>query len=161
MESFFTLKAKTLKGKSFDFSQLNGKKVMIVNVASECGFTKQYTQLQELYEYAKTQGLEILAFPCNDFGKQEPASEDVIQSFCTKNYGVTFPIMEKVQITDASHRHPVFKWLMDAGLNSVADYSVEWNFTKFLVVNGQLVCKLEPAILPIDPAVLSTLELSL
>lgn len=137
--SFYDLKAKTIDGKDFSFSSLKGKRVLIVNVASECGFTPQYKKLQKLFDEYKDKDFVILAFPCNDFGGQEPGSANEIKSFCEKNYGVTFQLMEKVSIK-GSNQHPVYQWLTKKELNGKADASVRWNFHKFLIdENGNWV----------------------
>lgn len=138
-KSFYDLKAKTIDGKDFPFSNLKGKRVMIVNVASECGFTPQYAKLQKLFDQYKDKDFVILGFPCNDFGGQEPGSAKEIKSFCEKNYGVTFQLMEKVSIK-GSDPHPVYKWLTQKELNGKSNASVRWNFHKFLIdENGQWV----------------------
>ncbi|MFN3950851.1 MAG: glutathione peroxidase [Thermaurantimonas sp.] len=138
-QSFYDLKARTIDGKDFSFSTLKGKRVLIVNVASECGFTPQYKKLQSLFEQYKDKNFVILGFPCNDFGGQEPGSANDIKSFCEKNYGVTFQLMEKVSIK-GSNPHPVYKWLTKKELNGKSDASVRWNFHKFLIdENGNWV----------------------
>ncbi|MFN4299430.1 MAG: glutathione peroxidase [Thermaurantimonas sp.] len=137
--SFYDLKAKTIDGKDFSFSSLKGKRVLIVNVASECGFTPQYKKLQKLFDDYKDKNFVILAFPCNDFGGQEPGTATEIKSFCEKNYGVTFQLMEKVSIK-GSNPHPVYQWLTRKDLNGKSDASVRWNFHKFLIdENGSWV----------------------
>ncbi|GCD80762.1 glutathione peroxidase [Schleiferia thermophila] len=137
--SFYSLKAKTIDGKDFDFSTLKGKRVLIVNVASECGFTPQYKKLQKLFDDYKDKNFVILGFPCNDFGGQEPGSTSEIKSFCEKNYGVTFQLMEKVSIK-GPNPHPVYQWLTKKELNGKSNASVRWNFHKFLIdENGQWV----------------------
>lgn len=130
--SFYSLKAKTIDGKEFDFSTLKGKRVLIVNVASECGFTPQYKKLQKLFDEYKDKNFVILGFPCNDFGGQEPGSASEIKSFCEKNYGVTFQLMEKVSIK-GPNPHPVYQWLTKKELNGRSNASVRWNFHKFLI----------------------------
>lgn len=137
--SFYDLKAKTIDGKDFSFTTLKGKRVLIVNVASECGFTPQYKKLQKLFDDYKDKNFVILAFPCNDFGGQEPGTATEIKSFCEKNYGVTFQLMEKVSIK-GSNPHPVYQWLTKKELNGKSDASVRWNFHKFLIdENGNWV----------------------
>ncbi len=138
-QSFFDLKARTIDGKDFSFSTLKGKRVLIVNVASECGFTPQYKKLQTLFDQYKDKNFVILGFPCNDFGGQEPGSAKDIKSFCEKNYGVTFQMMEKVSIK-GPNPHPVYKWLTQKELNGKSNASVRWNFHKFLIdENGNWV----------------------
>ena len=138
-KSFYTFKVNSLDGKSFDLAKLKGKKLLIVNTASECGFTPQYKDLEELYKKYKSKNFEILGFPCNDFGGQEPGSANEIQGFCSKNYGVTFQMMEKVNIK-GENPNPIYKWLTNKSENGVLDADVKWNFNKFLIdENGKLV----------------------
>lgn len=132
-KTLYDFKAKRIDGKDFDFSTLKGKKVMIVNTASECGYTPQYKELQELYaKYQPTGKFEIIGFPCNQFGEQEPGSNATIETFCTKNYGVTFQMMEKIDVK-GDKQHPLYKWLTTKSENGVEDGEVRWNFYKFLI----------------------------
>jgi len=135
---FYDFKVKTLEGQEFDFASLKGKKVMIVNTASKCGFTPQYKELEEVSE--KYQGnLVIIGFPANNFAKQEPGSATDIRKFCTENYGVKFPIMEKISVK-GDDMHPLYKWLTSKSKNGVMDSEVKWNFQKYLIdENGKLV----------------------
>jgi len=150
-------KTKGLDGKEFDFASLKGKKVMIVNTASECGYTPQYKDLEALYEKYKSKNFVIVGFPCNDFGGQEPGSSAEIHSFCQKNYGVTFPMMEKVGIT--ANTAPVYKWLTHKSENGVLDATVKWNFNKFLVdEKGQLVKYYASETNPMDPEITKWIE---
>lgn len=138
----------TLSGENFDLNYLKGKKVLIVNVASECGLTPQYEQLQSLYETYGGENFEIIAFPSNDFAGQEPGTPEEIASFCKKNYGVTFPILEKIHVIGEA-KHPIYEWLCASGLE------VKWNFHKFLVnEQGKLVKDIEPRTLPSDPEII-------
>ncbi|MEY2962992.1 MAG: hypothetical protein RL754_253 [Bacteroidota bacterium] len=130
--SFYALEAKTLEGQKFSFESLRGKRVLIVNTASKCGYTPQYEDLQKLHETAGGEAFVILGFPSNDFGNQEPGTATDIKAFCSANYGVTFQMMEKV-VTDAEKGHPVYQWLCQKELNGVADAVVGWNFNKFLI----------------------------
>ena len=130
--SFFELSAVGLNGEPVPMSQFKGKKIMVVNTASECGYTGQYKQLQELYTEFKDKGFVILGFPSNDFGGQEPGTEAEIGAFCTKNYGVTFPMMSKVS-TKGDNQHPIYQWLTQKSRNGVDDFKVKWNFNKFLI----------------------------
>ncbi len=121
----------SLQGKPIDLQSYKGKYMLIVNVASECGFTPQYKQLQQLQdEFHDT--LIVIGVPCNQFGKQEPGSPSEIQEFCELNYGVLFPITEKVDVKGAK-QHPLFKWLTNRAENGVKSVSVKWNFQKFLI----------------------------
>ncbi|MFN6115369.1 MAG: glutathione peroxidase [Flavobacteriales bacterium] len=156
--SFHQLSATDINGKPFDMAQLKGKKVMVVNTASECGYTPQYKQLQELYEAYKDKGLVIIGFPCNDFGGQEPGSEADIAQFCQKNYGVSFPMMSKVH-TKGAEQHPVYQWLTSKAQNGVMDSAVKWNFHKFLVdEEGRLVKSLGSGVGPFDEEVIGWLK---
>ncbi len=139
-QTLYGFKAKTIDGTDFDFSSLKGKKVMIVNTASECGYTPQYAALQELYaKYDSLDNFEIIGFPCNQFGGQEPGSSAEIKTFCTKNYGVTFQMMEKINVK-GDNQHPLYKWLTNKSENGVEDAVVKWNFNKFLIdENGNYV----------------------
>ena len=140
---FYDFKVKTLEGADFDFSSLKGKKVMVVNTASKCGNTPQYKDLQELYERYEGK-LIIIGFPANNFLSQEPGSAEDIRNFCTLNYGVTFPMMEKISVK-GKDMHPVYKWLTSKEKNGVMDSEVTWNFQKFLVdENGKLVDVVKP-----------------
>jgi len=132
---------------------------MIVNVASRCGFTPQYAQLQELYETYQDQ-LVIVGFPANDFGGQEPGTNQEIQSFCTTNYGVTFPMAAKIKIT-GPQQHPVYSWLTQKSRNGQRDSTVNWNFHKFLLdEQGQLVSSLPSSVSPFDDQILDWLNAS-
>lgn len=156
--AFHELSATDIHGKPFPFDQLKGKRVMLVNTASECGYTPQYKQLQELHEQYKNKGLVIIGFPCNQFGGQEPGSEQQIESFCQKNYGVTFPLMSKVDVKGSS-QHPVYAWLTSKQLNGVMDAAVKWNFHKFLVDgDGRLAMSLESGVSPLDERVIAWVE---
>ena len=156
--TFHALSALDIHGKTLSMQELKGKKVMVVNTASECGYTPQYQQLQELYEAYKDKGLVILGFPCNQFGGQEPGTEQQIESFCQKNYGVTFPLMSKVEVKGGG-QHPVYRWLSSKDQNGVMDSSVKWNFHKYLVdENGNLVMSLESGVSPLDERVLAWLD---
>ena len=135
---FYDFKVKTLEGENFDFSTLKGKKVMIVNVASKCGNTPQYKDLEEIYEKYQSDNFVIIGFPANNFMNQEPGSASDIRKFCTENYGVTFPLMEKISVK-GDDMHPVYQWLTSKQMNGVRDSQVAWNFQKYLIdENGNL-----------------------
>ena len=137
--SFYDLKAKTIDGKDFSFADLKGKKVMIVNTASKCGYTPQYEDLETLFKAYKDKNFIIIGFPANNFGKQEPGTNTEIKEFCTKNYGVTFQMMEKIDVK-GDDMNAVYKWLTSKELNGKMDSSVKWNFQKYLIdENGNLV----------------------
>ncbi|KAJ2712404.1 Glutathione peroxidase 2 [Coemansia spiralis] len=129
---FYKLSAKTLSGEDYPFEQLRGKVVLIVNVASKCGFTPQYKALEELYKKYEPDGLVVLGFPSNQFMKQEPGGAEEIQEFCQRNYGVTFPIMEKSDVNGANE-NPVYKHIKNAKPGILGLTRVKWNFEKFLV----------------------------
>ena len=154
-KSIHQFKVKTLEGQDFDFASLKGKKVMVVNTASKCGFTPQYKELQELYDKYKSKNFVIIGFPCNDFMSQEPGSSAEIREFCTKNFGVTFPMMEKITI-DTS---PVYQWLKNKSQNGVEDSKVSWNFNKYLIdENGHLVKHLGSKTKPNDEEITKWIE---
>jgi len=131
-QSFYDFKMKTIDGKMFDFATLKGKKVLIVNTASHCGFTSQYKKLEELYKTYADKKFIILGFPANNFAGQEPGSNEEIKSFCSKNYGVSFPMFEKISVK-GDDMHPLYQWLTKKKNNGVSDTSVSWNFQKFMV----------------------------
>lgn len=136
--SFYSYTVKDIDGKDFPLAQLKGKKVMVVNVASKCGFTKQYTQLQEIYTQYGGDDFIIIGFPANNFFKQEPGTDEEIKSFCSINYGVTFPIMSKISVK-GDQQAPLYQWLTSKELNGVKDSKVKWNFQKYLIsADGQL-----------------------
>ena len=136
--SIYDIELKTLQNKNLDLSKFKGKHILFVNVASKCGFTPQYKELQELYDTNKDT-LEIIGLPCNQFGKQEPGDKDAISEFCEVNYGVTFTISEKVDVK-GSNQHALYQWLTQARKNGFKDSSVKWNFQKYLVnPEGELV----------------------
>ena len=128
----YDLEVKDIDLNLIKMSKFKGKTLLIVNVASACGFTPQYTGLQSLYEKYKDKGLEILAFPCNQFGAQEPGSEEQISIFCSEKYDVTFPMTEKISVR-GSNQHQLYKWLTSKDFNGRKTSSVKWNFQKYLV----------------------------
>ena len=133
----YDFSAKLNNGTDQSFSAYKGKVLLIVNTASECGFTPQYKGLQELYAKYHHRGLEVLGFPCDQFGHQEPGSDAEIQSFCELNYGVTFPIFSKIEV-NGSGTHPLYKFLKNEKGGLLGD-AIKWNFTKFLVDKQGLV----------------------
>lgn len=157
-QSIYDFKVQTLEGEDFSFEQLKGKKVMIVNTASKCGFTPQYEDLQELWEHYGGDDFIIIGFPANNFMNQEPGSDEDIQAFCSRNYGVTFPMMSKISVK-GNDMHPVYKWLTQKELNKFEDSKVQWNFQKYLIdENGQLVKVIKPRVKPTDPEILNWLN---
>ncbi len=129
--SLYTIEINSLDGKPIHLNDYKGKYILFVNVASECGFTGQYEDLQKLYDTYQDK-LMVIGVPCNQFGSQEPGTADQIQSFCSKNYGVTFLMTEKINVK-GELQHPLYKWLTDKELNGVKSTSVKWNFQKYLV----------------------------
>ena len=157
-KTFFDFTVKTVDGENFNLSQLKGKKIMVVNVASHCRFTPQYVQLQRLYEKYKGDNFVIIAFPCNDFGAQEPDSNTEIKEFCTQNYGVTFPVMEKISVKGKDIA-PVYKWLTMKSENGKEDAEVTWNFQKFLIdKNGNWVKSFSPQTIPTAKEIVSWIK---
>ena len=153
MENFHDLSATTLEGAPYSFDQLKGKRVLIVNTASRCGFTPQYADLEQLNKEYGGDDFVILGFPCNQFGRQEPGSSGEIATFCEKNYGVSFQMMEKVDVKGAN-AHPVYQWLSEKARNGVEDHKVAWNFHKFLVdEEGRLVASLRSGVSPLDATI--------
>lgn len=147
--------AQSLDGEKFDFADLKGKRVLIVNTASECGYTPQYEQLQELYRKYGGDKFTIIGFPSNDFGGQEPGTDKEIQSFCQKNYGVSFPMMSKTPVT-GNDKHPVYQWLTDKERNGRKTVKVQWNFNKFLVdENGEWVAYFPSDVEPLDERIVN------
>ena len=130
--SFYDFKTMSLDGKPADLAQYKGKVSLVVNVASKCGFTPQYEGLEALYKELHGKGLEILGFPCNQFGAQEPGSEQEIESFCEINYGVTFPMFAKIDV-NGKNTAPLYQYLKDAKPGILGSEAIKWNFTKFLV----------------------------
>jgi glutathione peroxidase len=137
-KSIYDFKVEALDGSTIDFSKFKGKKILIVNTASQCGFTPQYEGLQKLYNKYNDR-LVIVGFPANNFGAQEPGSNSEIASFCKKNYGVTFPMAAKISVT-GSDMAPIYQWLTNKEYNGVKSSSVKWNFQKYLIdEKGQFV----------------------
>tara|TARA_B110000503_G_scaffold124999_1_gene192130 strand:+ start:520 stop:1038 length:519 start_codon:yes stop_codon:yes gene_type:complete len=155
MTSFYDLSAKTLEGELISFDSFKGKRLLIVNTASKCGYTPQYADLESLNQEYGGENFEIIGFPCNDFGRQEPGTADDIASFCSKNYGVSFTMMEKVHV-GGNEQHPLYSWLCSAEKNGVSDHKVGWNFHKFLIdENGQLVASMRSGVKPLDAEIVA------
>jgi len=149
-ETIYQFKVKDLYGKEFDFAALKGKKILIVNTASECGLTPQYKDLEAIYKKYKDLNFVIVGFPANNFGKQEPGSNEQIAKFCEMNYGVTFPMMSKISVK-GNDMDNVYKFLTQKSKNGLQDSEVEWNFQKYLInEKGELVKVLSPRVLPTD-----------
>lgn len=157
-ENLHDFKVTDIDGKEFDMATLKGKKVMIVNVASKCGLTPQYKELQELYEEYKEKGLVIIGFPANNFREQEPGSNREIKEFCTLNYGVTFPIMQKISVAGEDIA-PIYRWLTQKTRNGKADAKVTWNFQKYLIDgNGNWVDVVMPKESPKSEKIINWLK---
>lgn len=152
-----SFKVKSLDGGSIDFSKYKGKKILIVNTASACGYTKQYDALQKVYEQYKNK-LVIIGFPCNQFGGQESGSASEIQEFCKKNYGVTFPLAEKIDVK-GNNAAPIYKWLCNKSENGVLDATITWNFNKFLIdENGKMLAYFPSKVTPDSEEILKYLK---
>lgn len=146
--SIYEISAERLTGGSQSLADYAGQVLLIVNTASECGFTPQYAGLQALYEKYRERGLVVLGFPCNQFGAQEPGEASEIAAFCEKNYGVTFPMFAKVEV-NGEHAHPLFRHLKKAAPGLLGSEAIKWNFTKFLVDRaGAVVERYAPATTP-------------
>ena len=147
-ETIYQFKVEDLSGDTFDFSTLKGKKILVVNTASECGLTPQFEGLEKLYQDYQQQGLLILGFPCNQFAQQDPASNEEIGSFCQRNYGVSFPMFAKVDVNGPT-AHPLYQYLTAEAKGILGSQSIKWNFTKFLInQKGQVVKRYAPIVKP-------------
>lgn len=156
--TIYQFKVASLEGEDFDFSTLEGKKIMIVNTASKCGLTPQFKKLQALYEKYGKEDFVIVGFPANNFLFQEPGTDEEIAVFCEKNYGVTFPMMSKISVK-GKNMHPVYQFLTDESKNGVISSSVSWNFQKYLInPDGRLAKVISPRTQPDDPTVISWIE---
>jgi len=148
MDNLYAFSAQTLGGETVSLDKYRDKVLLIVNTASECGFTPQYKGLQDLYERYASRGSEVLGFPCNQFGKQEPGDAAQIGSFCETNYGVTFPMFEKIEVNGAN-AHPLYKYLTEKEPGVLGIEAIKWNFTKFLVDRqGNIVKRFAPITKP-------------
>jgi len=155
---FYSLGLTLNSGKDLSFEKLKGKKVMLVNTASDCGYTPQYAELQKLYQHSKEE-LEIIAIPANDFKEQEKGTDEEIATFCSRNYGVSFPIAKKAMVIKKEHQHPVFRWLSSKPLNGWNEKAPSWNFSKYLVnEDGVLTHYFEPAVSPLSDEVMKAVH---
>ena len=154
---FYTIKIQSLEGKEINLSDFQGKKILVVNTASECGFTPQYKELQQLQEkYANK--LVVIGAPCNQFGGQEPGQAAEIKTFCEKNYGVTFLMTEKLNVK-GGQQHELYRWLTQKSVNGVLDSEVGWNFSKYLLnENGQLLGFFPSTTGPLSTSITSLIE---
>jgi len=147
MSTIYDFTAERMDGNTQTFSEYKGKVLLIVNTASKCGFTPQFEGLEALHKQYESQGLVVIGFPCNQFGSQDPGTNDEIGAFCQKNYGVSFPMMAKVDVNGAE-AHPIFKWLKDQKGGLLTD-GIKWNFTKFLIgSDGQVIDRYAPTTKP-------------
>ena len=154
-QTIYQFKVKNLAGKEFDFASLKGKKILIVNTASKCGLTPQYKDLEAIYKKYKGNNFVIVGFPANNFGKQEPGTNDEISNFCQLNYGVTFPMMSKISVK-GEDMDAVYKFLTKKSKNGLQDSEVEWNFQKYLInEKGELEKVVAPQTLPTDEVIVS------
>jgi len=157
-KSLYDFKATTIDGAPFDFSSLKGKKVLIVNVASKCGYTPQYAQLEELYTKYSAKNFVIIGFPANNFMSQEPGTNAEIKEFCTSKYNVTFPMMAKISVK-GKDMDPLYQWLTDKAQNGIVDAPVKWNFQKFMInEQGQVVDFAAPGDKPFDDKIIHWIE---
>lgn len=157
-KTFHDFTVKDIDGLEYDLSQLEGKKVMVVNTASKCGLTPQYEELQSLYENYKDDNFVIIGFPANNFMNQEPGSNDEIKEFCSSNYGVSFPMMSKISVK-GDDIHPLYAWLTEKSNNGVEDSKVKWNFQKYLIdEDGKLVKYFSPRTSPKDEEIIAWIE---
>ena len=150
MTTAYEFEATSLDGKPVRLQEFTGKPLLIVNTASKCGFTPQYTGLEALYQRYRDRGLVVLGFPCNQFGEQEPGTASEIGAFCEKNYGVSFPMFAKVDVNGDS-AHPLYQWLKEAAPGLLGSKAIKWNFTKFLVDrSGSVKARFAPTTKPED-----------
>ena len=157
-KSVYEYTLNSIDGQPAPFSAFKGKVLMVVNVASRCGYTPQYSALESVYEKYKDKGLVIVGVPANNFGAQEPGTNEEIKTFCTRKYNVQFPMMSKVSVK-GSDTAPLYQYLTDTKLNPKTGGEIKWNFTKFLVDRqGNIVARFEPDVTPDSPQVISAIE---
>lgn len=148
--SFYDLSATQIDGKELKFADFKGKKLLLVNTASDCGYTNQYADLQKLYDQFKNK-LLVIGFPANDFKEQEKGTDEEIAQFCQKNYGVTFPVIKKSVVIKSAQQNPVYQWLTDSSKNGWCNQQPSWNFSKYLVdENGVLANYFDPSVSPLS-----------
>ena len=158
MSDIFSIHANRLDGTPSSLDEYKGKVLLIVNVASECGLTPQYTGLQTVFDRYQERGFEVLGFPCNQFGAQEPGSAEEIRSFCTGHYGVSFPMFEKVDV-NGTDRHPLYAWLTGHKTSPAGEGDITWNFEKFLInTDGTVIARFAPSTDPQDEALIREIE---
>jgi glutathione peroxidase len=148
--NIYEFTTKSLEGQDVALSAYSGKVMLIVNTASQCGFTPQYAELETLHEKYSPNGLVVIGFPCNQFGGQEPGNSDEIKTFCERNYGVSFPMMHKIDV-NGEHTDPIYQYLKDAAPGVLGSEAIKWNFTKFLIgKDGKVVKRYAPTVKPLD-----------
>ena len=161
MSEIYEIPVNTLQGKPSSLGDLKGKAVLVVNVASKCGLTPQYTGLQKLQDTYAGRGFSVVGFPCNQFLEQEPGSADEIAEFCSVNYGVTFPLFEKIEV-NGPDRHPIYEALTAVPDGEGAAGDIQWNFEKFLLSpDGEIVGRFRPGVEPEDPGLVAAVEAAL
>lgn len=154
-ETIYDYEVETIEGETISLSKFKGKKMLIVNTASKCGFTPQYKQLEELYQMFKDKDFVILGFPSNDFLSQEPGTNEEIAEFCQKNYGVTFPMMAKIKVK-GKNKAPLYNYLTSKELNGHSDSKVKWNFQKYLIgKDGKIEGMHYSKVIPTDPEIVN------
>jgi glutathione peroxidase len=159
--SVYDFKLNSIDGKATSLKEYHGKVMLLVNVASKCGYTPQYAALESLYEKYKSQGLVIVGIPANNFASQEPGTNAEIKSFCSRKYNVSFPMMAKVSVK-GDDKAPLYQFLTDKSINPQIGGDIQWNFTKFLFDrHGKPVARFEPAVTPDSPQVISAIEAAL
>lgn len=152
MSTVHEFEARSLAGRPVSLSEYEGKVMLIVNTASKCGFTPQYEGLESIYKKYRDRGLVVLGFPCNQFGEQEPGAADEIGAFCQQNYGVSFPMFDKIDV-NGDHAHPLYQWLKKSAPGLLGSERIKWNFTKFLLDRqGNVVERYAPVTKPQDVA---------
>jgi len=157
-ENIYQFKVHDLEGNVFDFSSLKGKKILIVNTASKCGFTPQYKDLQAIYDKYKDKNFVVVGFPANNFKNQEPGNNFEIATFCEQNYGVTFPMMEKISVK-GEDMSPIYQFLTKKSKNGLQDSEVMWNFQKYLInEKGELEKVIAPKVVPTNEEIISWIE---
>ncbi|HEX8110699.1 MAG TPA: glutathione peroxidase, partial [Kofleriaceae bacterium] len=161
LDSLWSAPIKTLQGKSTTLAAYKGKALMLVNVASKCGNTPQYATLEALQKKYESKGFTVIGFPCNQFHGQEPGTAEEIATFCATNYGITFPIMEKIEV-NGDGRHPIYKTLTPIADAGGHEGDIRWNFEKFVVsADGKHITRFSPKVKPEDPAVIGAVEAAL
>jgi glutathione peroxidase len=159
--SILDFHVKDIDGKEIDLAKYQGKVLLVVNTASQCGYTPQYKELEAVYEKFKAQGFEVLAFPANEFGAQEPGSDEQIKEFCSATYHVSFPLFSKI-VVKGKDIHPLYDFLTSESTNPKFAGQIPWNFTKFLISRkGEVIARFQPGDKPLSPKVVESIEKSL